>query len=88
MNDIQSRKGVNELANSIWYDNARVIGLWSIDQERNAWAYFDTLGWHKISTETDAIFYQFLTYLIAAKAAARPVSFYEENGVIKQLYVF
>ncbi|MFC5480580.1 C1 family peptidase [Massilia suwonensis] len=80
--------GADEIVNTGWQNNSRVLGLWSIDQDRNAWAYFQALGWRKISTETDAVFYQLLTDLISAKAAARPVNFYEENSVIKQVYVF
>lgn len=86
--DSWQNHGANEIINTGWQNNTRVTGLWSIDQERNAWAYFQSLGWRKISTETDAVFYQLLTDLIAAKAAARPVNFYEDNSVIKQVYVF
>jgi C1A family cysteine protease len=86
--DSWQNHGVDAVANTGWNNDSRVIGLWTIDQERNAWAYFDALGWRKVSTETDAVFYQLLTDLIAAKAAARPVNFYEEDSVIKQIYVF
>jgi C1A family cysteine protease len=80
--------GADEVINTGWQNGTRVVGLWSTDQERNASAYFQSIGWRKISSETDAIFYQLLTDLISAKAAARPVNFYEENSVIKQVYVF
>jgi C1A family cysteine protease len=80
--------GANEIVNTGWQNNSRVVGLWSIDQDRNAWAYFQALGWRKIATDIDAVFYQLLTDLIAAKSGARPVNFYEENSVIKQVYVF
>lgn len=86
--DSWQNHGANEIIATGWQNNTRVTGLWSIDQERNAWAYFTTLGWRKISTETDAVFYQLLTDLVAAKAGGRPVNFYEDNSVIKELYVF
>ncbi|MFL6706597.1 MAG: C1 family peptidase [Massilia sp.] len=86
--DSWQNHGVNEVSNTGWHNDTRVTGLWSIDQERNAWAYFNTLGWRRISTETDAVFYQMLTDLVAAKTGARPVNFYEEDSVIKQVYVF
>lgn len=86
--DSWQNHGANEIVNTGWQNDTRVVGLWSIDQERNAWAYFQNIGWRKISTDTDAVFYQLLTDLIAAKTAARPVNFYEDNSVIKQLYVF
>jgi C1A family cysteine protease len=80
--------GVDAIENTGWQNNRRVIGLWAIDQDRNAWVYFEGLGWRKISPDNDNIFFDMLAQFIAAKAAARPVNFYEENSVIKQLYVF
>lgn len=86
--DSWQNHGANEIVATGWQNNTRVTGLWAIDQERNAWAYFTSLGWRKVSTETDAVFYQLLTDLIAAKTANRPVNFYEDNSVIKEVYVF
>ena len=71
-----------------WENNRQVEGLWSIDQDRNAWAYFDGgVGWRKISPDDDNIFLDALVQLTSAKEGGRPVSFYEDQGVIKQLYV-
>jgi C1A family cysteine protease len=80
--------GVNAIEETGWLNNQRVIGLWTINQDRNAWVYFANLGWRKISPDNDNIFFDMLAQLIAAKAAARPVNFYQEQGVIKQIYVF
>ncbi|HYD81340.1 MAG TPA: C1 family peptidase [Paucimonas sp.] len=80
--------GVDGIENTGWQSNKRVIGLWTINQERNAWVYFESLGWRKIASESDVVFFDMLSQLIAAKAAARPVNFYEENSVIRQAYVF
>ena len=86
--DSWSNFGVNAVLYSGWRNNTQVQGLWAIDQQRNAWAYFASLGWKKISNETDSIFYTMLSDLIAAKAAGRPVNFFEQDNTIKQLYVF
>jgi C1A family cysteine protease len=80
--------GVDAIANTGWQTDRRAIGLWTINEDRNAWVYFANLGWRKISPENDNIFFDMLAQLIAAKAAARPVNFYEVEGVIKQAYVF
>jgi hypothetical protein len=79
--------GVDAVENTGWQTNRRVIGLWTVDQDRNAWVCFEGLGWRKISPDNDNIFFDMLAQLIAAKAAARPVNFYEDNAVIKQIYV-
>ncbi len=86
--DTWHNHGVEGIENTGWQANRRVLGLWTINEDRNAYAYFDTLGWRKISTDNDNIFLDMLTQLAAAKAAGRPVNFYEEGGLIKQIYVF
>ncbi len=72
-----------------WLANRKVLGLWAIDQDRNAWVYLDGgIGWRKIAFDTDNIFFDLLTQLTTAKAANRPVNIYQEQGVVKQIYVF
>jgi len=78
---------VEGIPNTGWQSNHHVLGLWTIDQDRNAWAYFDGLGWRRISPDNDNIFLDMLAQLAAAKAAGRLVSFFEESSVIKQIYV-
>jgi hypothetical protein len=70
-----------------WLNNARIIGLWTIDEDRNAWAYIDGVGWRQISPDNDNIFINLLQLLAAAKETGRPVNVYQDNGVIKQVYV-
>jgi C1A family cysteine protease len=70
-----------------WLNNTKVLGLWTVDQDRNAWAYFEGVGWRKIATDTDHIFIYMLTALVAAKEEGRPLNVYQDNGVIKQVYV-
>ena len=70
-----------------WLNNTRVIGLWTIDQDRNAWAYLNGIGWRKIAPDNDNIFFDLLRLLAAAKEGGRPLNVYQDNGVIKQIYV-
>jgi hypothetical protein len=70
-----------------WQRNRRIAGLWSIDQERNAWIYATNVGWRRISPASDSVFSTLLVQLATAKASQRPVDFLEEEGVITQAYV-
>lgn len=80
--------GIDSIVDTGWRYGCHVIGLWTIDQDRNAWVYFDTInGWRKVSPDNDNIFFDMLRILSAAKATGRPVNFYENLGVIKQVYV-
>jgi C1A family cysteine protease len=71
-----------------WISNKQVVGLWTIDQDRNAWAFLEGVGWQRVAYDNDTIFYNMLSQLVSAKAAHRPVSVYQESSVIKQVYVF
>jgi sugar lactone lactonase YvrE len=77
-----------EGGDTIWERNKRITGLWTINQNRNAWVYVQGLGWRKISPDNDNIFFDMLTQLIAAKAGNRRVDFRQKNRVIKEIYVF
>lgn len=70
-----------------WLNNVQVVGLWTIDQDRNAWAYLAGIGWRKVSPDNDNIFFDLLRLLAAAKEGKRPVNVYQVGGVIKQIYV-
>jgi len=77
------------IAETMWLNNRQVLGLWTIDQDRNAWAYLDgNVGWRRVAYDNDNIFIDTLAQLSAAKLNHRPVNVYEEQGVIKQTYVF
>jgi C1A family cysteine protease len=78
---------VEGVLETMWLNNTRVIGLWTIDQDRNAWAYLNGIGWRRIAFDNDNIFFDLLRLLAAAKEGARPVNVYEDNGIIKQIYV-
>jgi C1A family cysteine protease len=78
---------VEGVAETGWLNNTRVIGLWSIDQDRNAWAYLNAIGWRRIAWDNDNIFIDLLRLLAAGKEGGRPVNVYQDNGVIKQVYV-
>jgi len=71
-----------------WLNNVRVIGLWAINQDNNAWVYLANIGWRKIAPDNLNITVDMLVQLASAKAGARPVNVYQDQGVIKQVYVF
>lgn len=73
---------------AVWISNKLITGLWTTDQDLNAWVYVDTVGWRKIAWDIPNIFFDMLTQLSAAKAAKRPVNLLDDNGVIRQIYVF
>lgn len=73
---------------AVWLEKKQITGLWCINQERNAYAYVDGVGWRKISAESDSIFLGMLELLTGAKGSKSPVKLRVENDVIKEVYVF
>jgi len=78
---------IDGFTTGVWQNNKRVTGLWTINQDRNAWVFIAGLGWKRIAYNNDNIFFSMLSDLVAAKAANRPVNFYEVQGLIRQVYV-
>ncbi len=80
---------VDGVAETGWLNGRKVIGLWTIDQDRNAWIYLDgNIGWRRIAFDNDNIFLDLLTQLASAKLGKNVVNVYQEDAVIKQVYVF
>ena len=82
-----SMDAVEMVAETGWENNQRIIGLWTINEHRNAWVHVKDMGWRKISPDNDPIFFIMLAQLIAAKGGNRPVNFRQESSVIKQVTV-
>jgi C1A family cysteine protease len=79
--------GIVEAVEGEWLSNKYIVGLWAIDQDRNAFAFIDGTGWKQIANDNDYIFINMLSQLLFAKASRKTVSAYIVNGVITQLYV-
>ena len=82
-----SMDAVVEVEETGWERSKKIIGLWTNNSNRNAWVYVKDLGWRKISSTNDNIFFDMLTQLIAAKAGNRPVNIHQKNKVITEVYV-
>jgi C1A family cysteine protease len=80
-----SMYAVDSLAS--WITATKVKGLWTTDQDRNAWAFLEGAGWRKVAPDNLNIFIDMLTQLATAKNAGRPVNVYDNAGVIEQIYV-
>jgi C1A family cysteine protease len=70
-----------------WVNNILIAALYATDQDRNAWAYLDGIGWRQIASNDNNIFYNLLSLLLAAKTAKRQCNVYVDHGVITQVYV-
>ncbi len=77
---------VDGIVDTGWRNSQSIRGLWTIDQNFNAWAYLNDYGWKKIANNSDNIFYDMLSQVLAAKAAGHAINAHLTNGVIDQVY--
>lgn len=78
--------GVEEVLDSGWLYNKKVIGLWTINQNQNAWAYIEGEGWKRVFPNNQNNFFNILTQLIGAKNKGSTVSVRIKNGQIVEIY--
>lgn len=81
--------GATEIVNDYNINNVKVVGLWAINETRNAWVYLSGgSGWKKIGNTNDTAFINMLTQLASAKTTNSNVNIVFQNGLIQQVYVF
>ncbi|WP_052959033.1 hypothetical protein [Methanoculleus sediminis] len=72
-----------------WQNNKKVVSLWSLSQNRNAWAGIEGVGWKKLSNKSDSITVAFTMLAAHAREKGSLVSYREESdGMIHELYVW
>jgi len=80
--------GVTGVALKTWTGITKVIGLWSNDSARNAWAYLDNSGWLRLAPDSDVSTAAMLSECLSAKGAGRSVNAYADAGAVNELYVY
>jgi C1A family cysteine protease len=80
--------GVTGVTLRAWTGLSKVIGLWSNEAARNAWAYLETTGWLRLSNDSDIAANEMVAEVVAAKGAGRQVNAYADNGAVSEIYVY
>ena len=76
-------------ASATWQNNAHVQGMWSINQDRNCWAYLNTVGWRNLSGASESGLVSLNMLAAHAYQSGAVGSYYEEDdGRISQIYVW
>jgi hypothetical protein len=75
-----------------WQSNRKITGLWTNNQNVNAWVWVDGLGWRKLTNPDDDVTEAMLTMAAHAKGHDRFVNFFEVgvggNIEIQEMYVW
>jgi thermitase len=73
-------------AGSYWVNDKKVQGFWTNTDDRNTYAYLETVGWKRLAGSTDNVHINLLAQLVSAKDGNRTVSVFLSNNVITQIY--
>ena len=72
-----------------WLGDKRVSALWSINQNRNSWAYISNVGWKRFADNSDSAIVAFTSLAAHAKQTQTNFSYREEaDGKIHEVYVW
>ncbi|NYT01871.1 MAG: hypothetical protein GKC10_03835 [Methanosarcinales archaeon] len=71
-----------------WQNGKKIIGLWAINENRNAWVYVQGLGWRKLADNFDSVVINLMTMSAHAKGKESSVNFREDGNMIKEMYVW
>jgi len=82
---VQGTSGVSLRA---WFNSTRISGLWASDQDGDAYAFTDALGWLRLGQSGSQATLALLADATSARAGSRPVNVFADGGTATQLYVF
>jgi hypothetical protein len=72
-----------------WINDKRVTALWSLNQNRNSWVYIGSVGWKKLSDNSDSAVVALSMLAAHAKQTQTNYSYREEDdGKIHEVYVW
>jgi hypothetical protein len=81
--------GITAGAVGAWLNDKRVTALWTINQNRNAWAYIAGVGWKKLANNSDTAVVALTMLAAHAKQAQTNFSYRDEaDGMIHETYVW
>lgn len=72
-----------------WQSSKTITALWSINQNRNVWAFVAGVGWVKLLDSSDNIIMQLTMLTANAKETGGQVSYRTEaDGMMHEIYVW
>ena len=73
---------------AVWQNDKRVTGLYTTYHSRNSWMFINGLGWKRVATNNDST--QEAMNMLAAhcREKACRIDYAEENGLVKEIYVW
>lgn len=75
-------------AAGVWHRGKKITGLWSINQNQNAFVAISDVGWKKLSTASAVVNTTLCLLASNARHAGRTVNVREDKSQIVEIYVW
>jgi hypothetical protein len=76
-------------AGTIWHNNKRVVGVWTINQDRNSWCWIEGIGWRRLANNSESANNALTILAMSARQSGALCRLREEaDGMIHEIYVF
>ena len=83
-----SAKGL-QAGNATAWGSQTVGGLWSINEDKNAWVYVNSIGWVKLSNASDPGIVALMALSASAKQTGSAINYRQEaDGMIHEIYLW
>jgi hypothetical protein len=73
---------------AVWHSNKRINALWSNNGNRNVWVAIADVGWRKLADNSDSAIVALTIMTSHAFQTNRTVNLMEEDGQIREVYVW
>ena len=88
LNPPERAEGISAIGAAVWSTDKRVNGLYTTFNPRNSWMSIAGIGWKKLATGSDSMC-EAMTILAAhCREKNCRIDFAEENGAVKEIYVW
>lgn len=75
--------------NMAWLNSKKVVGLWSINQDKNSWANIQGIGWKKLSTASSSGNVALTILAANARVKSSNINYRDESdNQIHEIYVW
>jgi hypothetical protein len=83
-----TREAIEGITAAAWYSDKSITGLWSSNSNRNVHVAIADVGWKKLADNSDSAIMAMTIMLSHAFQTNRKATLMEENGQIRQVYVW
>ena len=83
-----SGEAMQGITAAVWHSEKTITGLWSSNNDRNVYVAIADVGWKKLADNSDSAVMALTTILSHAFQTNRKASLMEEEGQIRQIYVW